>query len=65
MAHETWIAHLQSCPDETWPASSGPWGPTNVHRLTGTPILDAWMRGKKEMRPVDIKWLKDNTGEKK
>jgi hypothetical protein len=65
MAHETWIAHLQSCPDETWPASSGPWGPTNVHRLTGTPIIDAWMCGKNEIRPAIIKWLKDNTGEQK
>ena len=64
MAHETWIAHLSSCPEETWPASSGPWGPTNSHRLTGTPILDAWMSGKRDMRPADIAWLKKNTGEK-
>lgn len=60
--HETWINHLQSFPEETWPQSSGPWGVTNTQKLIGSPILDAWMRGRRSIAPKILAWLKANTG---
>ena len=60
--HETWIQHLKSWPEEPWPQSSGPWGPTNQQRLLGSPILDAWMKGDRAVPKACLAWLKENTG---
>jgi len=60
--HETWIQHLKSWPEEPWPQSSGPWGPTNQQRLLGSPILDAWMKGDRAFPKACLVWLTENTG---
>ena len=62
LEHETWIQHLKSWPEEPWPQSSGPWGPTNQQRLLGSPILDAWMKGERAVPKACLAWLKENTG---
>ena len=60
--HETWLAHLQSWPEEPWPQSSGPWGVANSQKLIGSPVLDAWMKGQRSIPAKCLAWLKTNTG---
>ncbi|CEF99605.1 Zinc finger, CW-type [Ostreococcus tauri] len=60
LEHETWIGHLQNWPEETWPNLSGPWGIGNPQKLIGSPIIDAWMQGKRSIPVKVLAWIKAN-----